>query len=435
MPPIISLTICNGPTITAGDFGSTPGRSLSIIAAVGEVAVKVIVQKFGGSSVADLDRIERVAKQVVATKQKGYEVVVVVSAMGKTTDELKQMALEIDENPPTRELDMLLSVGERISTALMAIAIQKHGVPAISLTGSQCGIMTSASHSHARIIDIRPFRVLDELEKGHVVVVAGFQGTSYKREITTIGRGGSDTTAVALAAALNAERCEIYSDIAAVHTADPKVVLDAKRLAEVTYDEMLELSRHGAKVLNADAIAFAKNSKIAIYTRATFDPAAAGTVIRANPPDPPRAITGVASKKEVLAVSVHGDAIKQALELLASCKLLPDFVCSTTSNGVMAVFSKASNVGLLATLKNLLAGWDAKIETDLATVTAIGDIAVHEDLRECALPVLQKITGIKGMILTPSALTLVVPEAQVDEITRTLHKALIGPRTVDDQCQ
>ncbi|HQC45108.1 MAG TPA: aspartate kinase, partial [Myxococcota bacterium] len=157
--------------------------------------MKVIVQKFGGSSVADLDRIERVAKQVVATKQKGYEVVVVVSAMGKTTDELKQMALEIDENPPTRELDMLLSVGERISTALMAIAIQKHGVPAISLTGSQCGIMTSASHSHARIIDIRPFRVLDELEKGHVVVVAGFQGTSYKREITTIGRGGSDTTA------------------------------------------------------------------------------------------------------------------------------------------------------------------------------------------------------------------------------------------------
>lgn len=388
----------------------------------------VIVQKFGGSSVADLARIDRVAEQVVATRRAGYDVVVVVSAMGKTTDELLALAQQVDPDPPTRELDMLLSVGERITTALMAIAIQKRGQPAISLTGSQCGIMTSASHSHARIIEIRPFRVLDELEAGRVVVVAGYQGTSYKREITTLGRGGSDTTAVALAAALDAERCEIYSDIEAVYTADPKVVLDAKRLAELSYDQMLDLSRHGAKVLNAEAIAFARDAKIAVYTRSTFDPSLPGSVIRGNPPIEPRAATGIACRKGVVAVALPGGggAVGDALDLLGACCLLPDFVCAGTDGGVLAVFSRSANVGLEASLTTALAGRDARVEPGLATVTAVGDIAAHADLRTRCLPVLAGMSHLRGMILTPSALTVVVPEAHADATTRVLHAALIG---------
>lgn len=387
----------------------------------------VIVLKFGGSSVADLDRIDRVAEQVVARRRAGFDVVVVVSAMGGTTDQLLALAQQVDPTPPTRELDMLLSVGERITTALMAIAIQKRGQPAISLTGSQCGIMTSASHSHARIIEVRPFRVLDELEAGRVVVVAGYQGTSYKREITTLGRGGSDTTAVALAAALDAECCEIYSDIEAVYTADPKVVLDARRLAELSYEQMLDLSRHGAKVLNAEAIAFARDAKIAVYTRSTFDPTLPGSVIRTNPPVAPRAATGIACRKGVVGVSLPagGDAMAQALSLLGACCLLPDFVCAGTDGGVLAVFSKAANVGLESALERALEGRAARVEAGLGTVTAIGDIAAHPDLRERCLPVLGSMSHLRGMILTPSAMTVVVPEDRVEETTRALHRVLI----------
>ncbi len=388
----------------------------------------VIVQKFGGSSVADLERIEHVAELVVASRRAGYGVVVVVSAMGKTTDQLLELAQQVDDDPPRRELDMLLSVGERITTALLAIAIQKRGQPAISMTGSQCGIMTSAGHSHARIIEIRPFRVLDELEAGRVVVVAGYQGTSYKREITTLGRGGSDTTAVALAAALDAERCEIYSDIEAVYTADPKVVLSAKQLSELSYDQMLDLSRHGAKVLNAEAIAFARDAKIAVYTRSSFDPARPGSVIRANPPVEPNAATGIAYRKGVVAVTLPAgpDAVRDSLDLLRACCLLPDFVCGGSHGRPLAVFSKAANVGLEKVLRDLLVGRDAIVEASLGTVTALGDIAVHADLRDRCLPALAGMSHLRGIILTPSALTVVVPEAAVDDVTRVLHRALIG---------
>ncbi|MBM4389149.1 MAG: aspartate kinase, partial [Deltaproteobacteria bacterium] len=181
----------------------------------------VIVQKYGGSSVADIEKIKRVAGKVVEAKKRGFDVVVVVSAMGDTTDSLLEMARRINPEPSSRELDMLLTVGERISMALLTMAIQALGCEAISFTGSQSGIITNASHNRARIIEVRPYRIQDEIENGKIVIVAGYQGVSYKREITTLGRGGSDTTAVALAAALKAERCEIFSDIDGVYTADP----------------------------------------------------------------------------------------------------------------------------------------------------------------------------------------------------------------------
>src|SRR5262244_3714173 len=207
--------------------------------------MQIVVQKYGGSSVADVSRIEQVAERVVRTAREGARVCVVVSAMGKTTDELIALARQITEAPPRRELYMLLSTGERIAMALLAMAIEKRGLEAISFTGSQSGIITNDRHSGARIIEVRPVRIQDELERGRVVIVAGFQGMSYKREITTLGRGGSDTTAVALAAALGASYCEICSDVDGVYTADPKVVPEARRLDTISYEEMQELAEHG----------------------------------------------------------------------------------------------------------------------------------------------------------------------------------------------
>src|SRR5437870_3902437 len=223
----------------------------------GGESVAIVVQKYGGSSVADVDKIRQVADRVARAKAAGKDVVVVVSAMGDTTDELLALAKKLTDSPARRELDMLLSAGERISMALLSMALNARGVPAVSFTGSQSGIVTNDSHTNARIVEVRPFRVQDELAQDRVVIVAGYQGVSYRREVTTLGRGGSDTTAVALAAALEAD-CEIYSDVEGVYTADPRVVPDARRLAELSYEEMQELAESGARVLNAQAVEYAK---------------------------------------------------------------------------------------------------------------------------------------------------------------------------------
>ena len=234
--------------------------------------MSIIVQKYGGSSVADLSKLKKIAQMIEAVKKQEHDVVVVVSAMGKTTNSLIQMAKDISKNPPKREMDMLLSTGERTTMALLCIALSDLGVEAISLTGSQAGIITNDRHNNARVIEVRPVRVQDELDKGKVVVIGGFQGVSYKRDITTLGRGGSDTSAVALAAALNAERCEIYSDVDGIYTTDPNIVREAKHLPELSYQQIQEMAEAGAKVLNAQAVQFAKEAKIALYVRSTFKP-------------------------------------------------------------------------------------------------------------------------------------------------------------------
>ena len=251
------------------------------------------------------------------TRQQGHDVVVVVSAMGDTTDELLAMAKQVSPNPERRELDMLLTAGERISMALLSIAIRELGGDAISFTGSQSGIITNDRHVDARIIEVRPFRVQDELARGKIVVIAGFQGVSYRREITTLGRGGSDTTAVAMAAAVDADYCEICSDVDGVYSADPRVVPNARRIGTMSYEETQEMAESGAKVLNAQAVEFAKEKGIAIYARATSgplpgaDPSVDGTVVRRNPPRLPGAVVGVASEREVLVL--EGDADPHAL--------------------------------------------------------------------------------------------------------------------------
>ncbi|MCY1067796.1 aspartate kinase [Nannocystis sp. RBIL2] len=260
-----------------------------------------VVMKFGGSSVADLERIRHCARRVVE-RAAVQPVVVVVSAMGQTTNELLAMARALIDPPPARELDMLLSTGERGSMTLLALAITALGRQAISLTGSQCGIITDHQHGRARIVEVRPFRVLDELAAGNIVIIGGFQGVSYKRDVTTLGRGGSDTTAVALAAAIDAD-CEIYSDVDGVYSADPREVEDAQRLDSLSYGEMQALARAGAKVLHSQAVQLAEERGIAIYARHSRPDVTGETVIRKNPPTRP-GVRAVASDASIVAINL-----------------------------------------------------------------------------------------------------------------------------------
>jgi aspartate kinase len=240
---------------------------------------EIVVMKFGGTSVADAERIKRAAKRIVDKREAGYAVVVVLSARGKTTDELISMAEEVSQAPDPREMDMLLSTGERISCALCAMAIDDLGHRAISLTGSQAGIVTDASHTKARIIDVRADRILSALAEDRIVLVAGFQGVSTtSSDVTTLGRGGSDTTAVALAAAVGAEVCEIYTDVPGVFSADPRIVPDARKLASVSFEEMLEMAASGAGVLQLRSVEYARNYGVRIHCRSSFEDSP-GTVV------------------------------------------------------------------------------------------------------------------------------------------------------------
>jgi len=232
--------------------------------------VALLLQKFGGTSVADPDRIRAVADHIVRTRRSGNDVVVVVSAMGKTTDDLVRLANDVTRHPGGREMDMLLTAGERISMALLTMAVEDLGQPAVSFTGSQAGILTDTEHGKAKIIEVRGDRIRDALGEGKVAIVAGFQGVSTDRDITTLGRGGSDTTAVALAAALSAEVCEIYTDVEGVYTADPRVVPTARKLARVSFDEMLEMAATGGRVLALRSVEFARNHGVRVHVRSSF---------------------------------------------------------------------------------------------------------------------------------------------------------------------
>jgi aspartate kinase len=266
----------------------------------------VIVQKFGGSSVADAARIKRVAARIVRAAGAGQQVCVVVSAMGASTDGLLDLAAQISPLPQARELDMLLSAGERISMALLSMAIMDLGGNAISFTGSQAGIVTDTSHGRARIVDVRARRVLEALEQGKVAIVAGFQGVSTEFDVTTLGRGGSDTTAVALAAALGADACEIYTDVEGVFSADPRIVPDARKLHMVSYEEMLEMSAAGSRVLMLRAVEYARNHGVLIHVRSSFSENE-GTWIREEDERMEQAIiSGIAHDASEAKVSVLG---------------------------------------------------------------------------------------------------------------------------------
>jgi len=266
----------------------------------------LFVQKYGGSSVSDAERIQRVAERIVATRKDGHDVCVVVSAMGDTTDELLDLAHQVSPLPPGRELDMLLTAGERIAMALLAMAIQSLGLSARSFTGSQAGVITDSVHGKARIIDVTPGRITEALAAGHIAIVAGFQGVSQdSKDITTLGRGGSDTTAVALAAALDAEACEIYTDVDGVYSADPRIVPEAQQLETVSYEEMLELAACGAKILHLRCVEYARRYGVKVVVRSSFSQQP-GTTISGGAPVEQAIISGVAHDLSEARITVVG---------------------------------------------------------------------------------------------------------------------------------
>jgi aspartate kinase len=269
----------------------------------------LVVQKYGGSSVADAERIKRVAERIAAARKAGNDVVVVVSAMGDTTDELLDLASQVSPLPPPRELDMLLTAGERISMALLAMAIHNLGFEARSFTGSQAGMITTSTHGRARIIDVTPGRVRSATDEGAVAIVAGFQGVAQDtKDITTLGRGGSDTTAVALAAALGADVCEIYTDVDGIYTADPRIVPNARRIGQITYEETLELAACGAKVLHLRSVEYARRSNLPIHVRSSYSNKP-GTIVTGSMEDLPveqALITGVAHDRSEAKITVLG---------------------------------------------------------------------------------------------------------------------------------
>jgi aspartate kinase len=303
--------------------------------------VSLVVQKYGGSSVADAERIKRVAERIVATKRAGNDVVVVVSAMGDTTDELIDLAEQIVPVPGGREFDMLLTAGERISMALLAMAINSLGYKAESFTGSQAGVLTTSVHGKARIVNITPGRVENSLAEGNIAIVAGFQGFSKETmNITTLGRGGSDTTAVALAAALHADVCEIYTDVDGVYTADPRIVPNARRLQTVTYEEMLELAACGAKILHLRSVEYGRRYHVPIHVRSSFSHKS-GTTVTGSMEDLPveqAIISGVAHDRSEVKVTVVGvpDKPGEAAAIfreLAAAEINIDMIVQNISTG------------------------------------------------------------------------------------------------------
>jgi aspartate kinase len=397
----------------------------------------IVVQKFGGSSLADLEKLGQVADLVTRTRRSGHDLVVVVSAMGKSTDgllELGRAACQVPgasgrTEPSRRELDMLVSTGERVSMALLSIAIRARGGDAVSLTGSQSGIITNDRHFDAKIIEVRPFRIEDELSHGRIVIVAGYQGVSYRREITTLGRGGSDTTAVALAAALGAERCEIYSDVDGVYDADPKSVEHARHLPEIDYATMQEMAECGAKVLNARAVEWARKERVVIAARRTRDFALSdgGRETRVvGCVDPDLASAAVVADRGVVMLDAPVGLSHALLDAAADLELpLRDVVVQ--GDRIAATLS-------LISVPDFERRWSAlrtfvpeglRRHDGLGQVSLVG-IGVGADPRRVASALGALPVAPLSFTSAPLRVSAIVPEASLTLAERALHRTLVS---------
>jgi len=403
----------------------------------GEISLGIIVQKFGGTSVGSVERIQHVANRVIQEKEAGNEVVVVVSAMGKSTDQLVDLASQLTSKPSKREMDMLLTTGEQITISLLSMALIEKGYDAISYTGWQAGIETESTHGNARITNINPQKMNKELEKGKVVVVAGFQGVAVEGQITTLGRGGSDTTAVALAAALKADKCDIYTDVTGVYTTDPRFVKEARKLESISYDEMLELANLGAGVLHPRAVEFAKNYNIPLEVRSSMENER-GTIIEEEAEMEQNLIVrGIAFEDQVTRVSVLGlpnelTTLSTIFSTLAKNGLNVDIIIqnTTTDNKTSISFSVKTGdledtIRVLEQYKEELGYERVESESELAKVSIVGSGMVsNPGVAAEMFDVLAK-QGIEVKMVSTSEIKVstVISQAHMVSAVDTLHNA------------
>ena len=407
--------------------------------------MSIVVQKFGGTSLADPARIRAVADRVESTRREGHDVVVVVSAMGQTTDQLVSLAAEVSDDPSPREMDMLLSAGERISMALLAINLNSRGIPAVSYTGSQAGILTDSSHGSAKILDIRGTRVRDSLAAGRVVIVAGFQGVDPEsKEITTLGRGGSDATAVALAAALGADSVEVYTDVDGVFTADPRIVPGARKLDEVPFDEMLELSAGGAGVLMSRAVEFGRRFEIPIHVRSSFHDGE-GTWVLESPMEQ-AIVSGIAHDRSEAKVTVNRvpDRPGVAAALfgsLAGAGVNVDMIVQNVSHDgntdISFTVPRANLVDAERISKQVAGEIGAEsvdVDADIAKVSLVGaGMKSHPGVAARVFETLAE-AGINIEMISTSTIRIscVVRADQVEEAVRSLHTAFDPPAVYEE---
>lgn len=408
----------------------------------------VTVMKFGGTSVADAERLKRAARRIVEKREAGHRVVAVLSARGKTTDELISMAEEVSANPDPREMDMLLSTGERISCALCAMAIHDLGHRAISLTGSQAGIVTDESHTKALIVDVRADRIRSALEEDHIVLVAGFQGVSSTgHDVTTLGRGGSDTSAVAVAAALGAEVCEIYTDVPGVFTADPRIVPDARKLAQVSFEEMLEMAASGAGVLQLRSVEYARNHGVRIHCRSSFDSRPGTVVVAEGETLEQPLITAVTHSVAEARVTLMGvpdapGAAARIFQALAGANVNVDMIVQNepASAGGRAEISFTVPRGDLRTALGALQPLSGEAFEEMHTHEEMGKVSIVGAGMRSHPGVAAKVFGVLAgegvnidMISTsPIKISCVIDRDRVPEAVRALHSAfeLSGEGTV-----
>lgn len=402
----------------------------------------LVVQKYGGSSLETPERIRSVAERIVATKKQGNDVVVVCSAMGDTTDELLDMAAQVNPVPPAREMDMLLTAGERISNALVAMAIESYGAKAQSFTGSQAGVLTTERHGNARIVDVTPGRVREALDEGKICLVAGFQGVNREsKDVTTLGRGGSDTTAVALAAALEADVCEIYSDVDGVYTADPRIVKNAQKLEQLSFEEMLELAAVGSKILVLRSVEYARAFGVPLRVRSSYsnDP---GTLVAGSMEDIPveeAVLSGVATDKSEAKISVLGipdspGAASVVFRALADAEINIDMVIQNVSSlednrtDITFTCPRSDGPRAMELLRNLQAkhGWENVLYDDqIGKVSLVGaGMKSHPGVTAVFCEALRD-AGINIELISTSEIriSVLIREANVDEATRVLHEA------------
>ncbi len=384
-----------------------------------------VVMKFGGTSVEGPERLKQVARRLVGARERGARVVGVLSAMGDTTDELLDLARQVSDRPDPRELDMLISVGERISCALAAMAIVDLGHEAISLTGSQAGIVTDTVHGKAKIVEVRAKRIHEALDEGRIVLVAGFQGVSNESlDVTTLGRGGSNLTAVALAAALGADVCEMNTDVEGIFTADPRIVENARKLVALSYDEMLEMSASGAKVLQLRSVEFARNHGVRLHVRSTFGDAEGTWVTEEDDPMLEKAmISGVVHTREELVYRTEGAGPDALFEALAEAAVNVDTIIQVTPQEVVFSAPTEDAADVERTLDALGVRWSSR--DDLGKVSIVGaGMKSHPGIAAKTFATLRA-HGIEPVVVTTSPIKIAchIPTDDVETAVRALHEA------------